>query len=485
MKKFRLTIRKKTILMIVSFSLILILVSMLICGNMIIDNNEAHFKEIATYLSDTTAATVDTDLFQAVKADVKAIYDNAENKVMSDKWGSDEWLAYSSLFDGVKTTPEYNELLDFLRRIQGDNNAISCVYLSYVDIENEQFVYVVDAAYEDACPPGCLDYIYDVNKEVLTNPSRGFPAYVTDTDEYGWLVSVGIPIFSDTDEVLGYAFTDISMTEIKSAQWNDIYMMFFYLIIAMLIICIAGILIVNYRLIKPLKTLTDAASHYEQTEGGKRNIFSKLRINVNDEVGDLAASMKKMEQDINRQIEEISHVNSSLAASRKKAGRMELLANTDALTGVGSKTAYESRVADINAGISRGDDLSFAVVVVDLNNLKGLNDTYGHSTGDSVIINLSQFVSGIFGNSQVYRYGGDEFVLIPEGDDFENISALTAHFCLHMDKMKAIKLKPEDRIFAAIGYSVYEKGKDTCVGDVFTRADEAMYTQKSRMKNKD
>ena len=67
MKKFRLTIRKKTILMIVSFSLILILVSMLICGNMIIDNNEAHFKEIATYLSDTIAATVDTDLFQAVK----------------------------------------------------------------------------------------------------------------------------------------------------------------------------------------------------------------------------------------------------------------------------------------------------------------------------------------------------------------------------------------------------------------------------------
>ena len=50
-------------------------------------------------------------------------------------------------------------------------------------------MYLVDAATEDPCPTGCIDPLYDINRGVLTNPEIGFPAYITDTPEYGWLVS--------------------------------------------------------------------------------------------------------------------------------------------------------------------------------------------------------------------------------------------------------------------------------------------------------
>ncbi len=52
-----------------------------------------------------------------------------------------------------------------------DVNDIDCIYLSTIDPVNEKMVYIVDAAHEDPCPPGTIDPLYDINKELLVNLS--------------------------------------------------------------------------------------------------------------------------------------------------------------------------------------------------------------------------------------------------------------------------------------------------------------------------
>ena len=68
------------------------------------------------------------------------------------------------------------------------------------------------------------------------------------------------------------------------------------------------------------------------------------------------------------------------------------LAYMDVLTGVGNSTAYRERTDDINRKIVSREDFGFAVVVVDINDLKKVNDTYGHEHGDMLIQNAALFL---------------------------------------------------------------------------------------------
>ena len=122
----------------------------------------------------------------------------------------------------------------------------------------------------------------------------------------------------------------------------------------------------------------------------------------------------------------------------------------------------------------------FALSMIDLNDLKTTNDTLGHEKGDLLIIALSNMIKDIFTCSNVYRIGGDEFIVISEGSDLERIDRLHQAFFLRMDDDKT----NEDRISAAIGTAVFDPKIDNNVEDTFKRADRQMYEQKKKMKEK-
>ncbi len=154
------------------------------------------------------------------------------------------------------------------------------------------------------------------------------------------------------------------------------------------------------------------------------------------------------------------------------------IANKDPLTGVKSKHAYIEEEAALNDAIGGGTAVPFAIAVCDVNELKKTNDTMGHEAGDELICSASTEICNIFAHSPVYRYGGDEFVVILRGRDYENREELMSRLARENDVHRRL-----GGVIIACGISDYLPGKDDAVASVFRRADEAMYENKKQLKD--
>ena len=160
------------------------------------------------------------------------------------------------------------------------------------------------------------------------------------------------------------------------------------------------------------------------------------------------------------------------------------IASHDALTKVMSRNSYDNMIREFDKKIR--DDAStvkFAVCECDLNNLKIINDTFGHNSGDMYIINCCKLICDIFKHSPVYRIGGDEFVAVLQSDDYNNLEQIKKNInniCIE-EITKAVPLS-EKKSFAA-GFAVYDSTKDKTFGDVMKRADIEMYEHKKKLKS--
>ena len=152
-------------------------------------------------------------------------------------------------------------------------------------------------------------------------------------------------------------------------------------------------------------------------------------------------------------------------------------ANRDALTGVKSKHAYLSAEADLNASIERGEAVPFALAVCDVNGVKRINDSQGHQAGDQLIKAASAVICNIFKHSPVFRTGGDEFVALLRGQDYERRQDLLEEMARRNEENMA-----QGGPVIAAGYSEFVRGADVCLADLFQRADGRMYENKNRLK---
>lgn len=107
----------------------------------------------------------------------------------------------------------------------------------------------------------------------------------------------------------------------------------------------------------------------------------------------------------------------------KETEKLFKLAYTDAMTGVYNRNAYEEKLEKLNKANARLDNIM--VVIVDLDRLKCINDTYGHRTGDDAIKTVADCIVRTVGKkADIYRIGGDEFVCIAERDISSYIAEL-------------------------------------------------------------
>ncbi len=162
--------------------------------------------------------------------------------------------------------------------------------------------------------------------------------------------------------------------------------------------------------------------------------------------------------------------------------RVEDQAYHDGLTGVKNKTAYEERAKQLDEAIGNGNAV-FAIFMLDVNFLKRVNDEHGHERGDDYLLACCGLMCKVFGQEHVYRYGGDEFVVVLKGNEL-----VDAHDMLY-DFRKAVRLqavdkdlKPWERVSVATGMAVYDSAIDASTQDVLKRADEKMYMNKKAMK---
>lgn len=149
------------------------------------------------------------------------------------------------------------------------------------------------------------------------------------------------------------------------------------------------------------------------------------------------------------------------------------LALTDFLTGLGNRNAFELDLKKIK--ISE----NILLVVCDLNNLKIVNDKYGHSVGDMYIKTFGEYITDLakdFG--KCYRIGGDEFVVIFNEEDIRDSIKI-------IDEGLALLSKPNYKhLEFAYGFAKYDESSDKNLNDTFIRADALMYDMKKEQKSK-
>lgn len=180
-------------------------------------------------------------------------------------------------------------------------------------------------------------------------------------------------------------------------------------------------------------------------------------------------------------MENLSQAQSDIMEKEDQIGEISKVAFRDALTGVCSKAAYDQLSDELLPELSSGKT-AVSVVMADVNDLKYINDSFGHDKGDVYLCGCCRVICNAYKHSPVFRLGGDEFAVVLRGSDYDNRAALTAQLVRALEQSRVREDVPAwERYSAAVGMADCESG-DTALEQVLKRADAAMYAAKQAFK---
>ncbi|MGZ8270162.1 MAG: GGDEF domain-containing protein [Methylophilus sp.] len=240
-----------------------------------------------------------------------------------------------------------------------------------------------------------------------------------------------------------------------------------------------------------LMHMADASGSYHGKIEGYAGKLSETDdiVKINEILESLMRDTHTMQTDIMRSREALLHQKEEAESSQEKIKKLQdelsQLSETvrlDQLTGVlnrrGLDEAFTAEVSRFNRG---GGSLS--VALLDIDNFKNLNDTYGHQVGDTALKHLADVVKKTIRPTDIVtRLGGEEFViLLPDTNIEEAVITMTR---LQRTLTKEYFLGNNERLLITFSAGVALYKKDEEQPDVLSRADQAMYLAKRLGKNR-
>lgn len=154
--------------------------------------------------------------------------------------------------------------------------------------------------------------------------------------------------------------------------------------------------------------------------------------------------------------------------------RLEHLATIDPLTGVKNRRSMDEELAMATASAAR-TGISYALVLLDIDHFKKINDEHGHSVGDHVLTEMVALIEqNIRKADQMFRFGGEEFVLLMSGVDETGLKAVM-HNLQHI--MHRFLKHPGGQVTASFGVALLKTGESP--DEWLARADDALYEAKA------
>lgn len=357
-----------------------------------------------------------------------------------------------------KETLEYQEVLNTLTRFY-DNIELEYIYCIR-DLGNGRFAFMIDT---DRVSPGAFGTSI-APTDALCQASQGTAAVDKKPyqDQWGVFYSAYSPVFDSQNEVAGIVAVDFSAKwyedQISSQVRTTLLVSGISLFFASVIIIIIAARFRNRfrQMLSEMNVVSDGIETlvWELSPGITiRPHSAEEEIQYSDEITELGNKIRLLEHQLS---EQIAFVQSQ--------------AYIDGLTGLGNRTAYEEYVNQLETKIKAGH-AAFSVALFDLNGLKNINDLHGHEAGDRAIVEVASALKQSFSGAKLYRIGGDEFVVIQEGNDSD--------FPSRLQEVERI-LGETKEVSTAKGYSVFTLAIDSGYREVFRRADNAMYDDKKR-----
>lgn len=168
---------------------------------------------------------------------------------------------------------------------------------------------------------------------------------------------------------------------------------------------------------------------------------------------------------------------------KKTETQIKLLAYFDSLTGLPNRTLLKDHM-ELALGHARRFQTFLAVLLLDLDNFKNINDTLGHAKGDRLLQTVAERLRGeIRSCDTLARWGGDEFILLlTEMDDVQNIATVTTKILRLLNEKPFAVGDAEIITTASIGIALYpQDGQDS--ETLLKQADTAMYEAKKKGRN--
>jgi len=212
---------------------------------------------------------------------------------------------------------------------------------------------------------------------------------------------------------------------------------------------------------------------YGVRQVANRNYTFKVDIQSKTEIGELADTFNQMVDQLNLHRKHIEN----------QQMKLELLARTDALTGLNNHRHFmEELTSEVQRAVHSGSPLS--VMILDLDEFKRINDTYGHLIGDRVLVTIAEIIKKHARSTDIIaRYGGDEFCVALTNTTAPGARALA----------KKVREEIAEKVFSAdggvrfhitcsIGLTQFHKDMESSL-EVLKLADQALYKAKKAGRN--
>ena len=179
------------------------------------------------------------------------------------------------------------------------------------------------------------------------------------------------------------------------------------------------------------------------------------------------------------EISRLQHEVLRLREQIKRLGVYRFMAYRDDLTGLHNRRYFDEHLRDECARVERFTDYQFALIIVDINDFKRVNDTYGHAAGDELLCETARLLTETLRRVDMCcRLGGDEFGLILPETDEHGAKLMIAR--LNERLAKYTSHRPY-RLSISLGYACpWSNSPDPT--NILCKADEAMYAAKRRHK---
>ncbi len=382
---------------------------------------------------------------------------------------------------------DYKALEEKFYTVKNSNSNVKYLYVYRFLEEGCQVIFDLNTSNLEGDKAGMfinLDKTLYPYKEDLF-AGRPIPPIISD-DEYGYLLTLYKPVYDEKGKCQCYAAIDFSMDILPEYTRTFVIKLLALFLGCFVFIFAIGISFVENNIILPVNTMAYSARNfaYDSATAREKNIeqIKTLKIQTGDEIENLYSALLRTTENISRYLEHLQRAKTQVSDMRVRFTAMDKIAHKDSLTGVKNKTAYTEATDLLDKKILAAQ-ANFCIVMVDVNFLKRINDNYGHECGNTYLVNACRLVCAVFGEENVYRIGGDEFVVIIEGEKVSLIKYFLAQFKFEMDRKNANDaLQPWEKISAAVGVAYYEPSQDKNSDEVFKRADKEMYENKLAMK---
>ena len=381
----------------------------------------------------------------------------------------------------------YRELEEKFYAIKNSNNNIKYLYVYKILEDGCHVVFDLNAAFLEGEEPGQVvpfdESIFHYKDALIAG--RPIPPIISD-DKFGYLLTIYKPVYDAQGKCQCYAAIDFSMDLLADYTRTFVIKLIALFMGCFVFIFAVGFVFVENNIILPVNTMAYCARNfsYDSEVARTKNIelIKSLKIHTGDEIENLYSALIRTTENVLRYLEHLRRAKTKVADMQVKFTAMDEMAHKDSLTGVKNKTAYAEATAELDKKILSAH-ARFCIIMVDVNFLKRINDTYGHEQGNIYLMNACRLVCAVFGEENVYRIGGDEFVVIIEGEKVSICKYFVAQFKCEMDRKFANDaLQPWEKVSAAVGVACYEPIHDKTADEVFKRADKEMYANKLAMK---